>query len=165
MNWFVLMPMPWMTSTGGSAQTCFASPHLVVLVVIAMRHGRDQIWPISRCTYRLGSFGTRVEVVQKSARYLSRLFPWVTPEILRHDLQLEGSPSGVGAICTHVICIWQKTALLEKYGWRDFSDCLVVFQGVWYGELLVCRFSAICAQQFCTPLSSQIFQWDNLYYS
>ena len=67
--------------------THLASPCFVVLVIIAKWRGRDQIWPISWHTYRLGSLGTSAE----SLHSFSHLFRQVTPQILRLDLQLEGA--------------------------------------------------------------------------
>ena len=64
--------MLWITGTAQHNWPRLSS--LIVLVFIATWCGRDQVWPISGCTYRLGSLGTSVEVLQKkSARYFSHL--------------------------------------------------------------------------------------------
>ena len=76
--------------------TCLTSPCLVVLVVIATRHGRHQIWPIGREQIWL--------ISGPGARYFSHLFHQVTPQIFRLDLQLEGAPpSGAGALCIRIV--------------------------------------------------------------
>ena len=63
MNRFVLMPCrEW--PVPAVQHNLPASPCLVVLVIIATRRGRDQIWPISCRTYRLGSLGTSAEVLR-----------------------------------------------------------------------------------------------------
>ena len=60
-KWFVLMPChEW---------------HDVALVVIAMRHGRDQIWPTSRHTYCFGSLGTSVGMLPKKEPGTFHPFP------------------------------------------------------------------------------------------
>ena len=120
-NRFVLMPC---CECQQLSTTHLASPCLVILVVIATQCGRHQIWPIGREQFW--------RVSGPGARYFSHLFRWVTIQILRLDLQLEGAPLVVGPMHPHSLHIhlnpdFASLPMVHRLcssGWTGWTWCL-----------------------------------------